>query len=77
MKPVARRRPRSGDPWPPAPHHGPLAHYHSPYWLWFIAFVGATLFQSAFTGFCPLEKILLLLGVPRDEGSQGTPQTAG
>ena len=26
----------------------------SPYWFWFTAFVGANLFQSAFTGFCPL-----------------------
>jgi hypothetical protein len=31
--------------------------------LWFTLFVGANLFQSAFTGFCPLEKILLKLGV--------------
>jgi len=32
-------------------------------WLWFTAFVGANLFQSGFTWFCPLEKILLRLGV--------------
>jgi len=32
-------------------------------WLWFTLFVGANLFQSAFTGFCPLEKILVRLGV--------------
>jgi hypothetical protein len=25
-----------------------LAHYHSPLWLWFTAFVGANLLQSAF-----------------------------
>lgn len=30
----------------------------SPYWLSFTGFVGANLFQSAFTGFCPLAKIL-------------------
>ncbi len=35
-----------------------LAHYHSEYWLWFTAFVGANLLQSAFTTFCPLEIIL-------------------
>ncbi len=35
-----------------------LAHYHSPNWIWFTAFVGANLLQSAFTGFCPLEIIL-------------------
>ncbi len=39
-----------------------LAHYHSPLWLWFTAFVGANLFQSAFTGFCPLAMILKRLG---------------
>ena len=40
-----------------------LAHYHSEYWLWFTAFVGANLFQSAFTGFCPMAMILKKLGV--------------
>jgi len=32
-------------------------------WLWFTAFVGANLFQSGFTQFCPLEIILKKLGV--------------
>jgi hypothetical protein len=32
-------------------------------WLWFTAFVGANLFQSGFSCFCPLEKILLKMGV--------------
>jgi len=40
-----------------------LAHYHSPYWLWFTAFVGLNLLQSSFTNFCPLEIILKKLGV--------------
>jgi hypothetical protein len=40
-----------------------LAHFHSPYWLWFTAFVGFNLFQSALTSFCPLEIILKKLGV--------------
>jgi hypothetical protein len=31
--------------------------------LWFTAFVGANLFQSGFTRFCPLEMILRKLGV--------------
>lgn len=35
-----------------------LAHYHSQNWLWFTAFVGANLLQSAFTKFCLLEKFL-------------------
>lgn len=39
-----------------------LAHFHSPSWLWFTAFVGANLLQSAFTGFCPLAKILKQMG---------------
>jgi hypothetical protein len=40
-----------------------LARYHSPYWLWFTAFVGFNLLQSSFTRFCPLEMILIKLGV--------------
>ncbi|MDH3258462.1 MAG: DUF2892 domain-containing protein [Deltaproteobacteria bacterium] len=35
-----------------------LAFVVSGYFLSFTAFVGANLFQSAFTGFCPMEKIL-------------------
>ena len=34
--------------------------------LWFTAFVGANLFQSAFTGLCPLENILRKFGVKDD-----------
>ena len=41
-----------------------LAHYVSPYWLLFTAFIGLNLFQSAFTCFCPLELILKRCGVP-------------
>jgi len=37
--------------------------FHSHYWLWLNAFVGANLLQSAFTGFCPLAKLLKLLGI--------------
>ena len=37
--------------------------YLSRHALWFTGFVGLNLFQSGFTGFCPLEKILLRLGV--------------
>lgn len=36
---------------------------HSHYWLWLTAFVGANLLQSAFTGFCPLARLLRLLGI--------------
>ena len=40
-----------------------LAHYHSPNWLWFTAFVGFNLLQSSFTNFCPLDMILKKVGV--------------
>jgi hypothetical protein len=43
-----------------------LAYFVSPYWLWFTAFVGANLFQSALTRWCLMEKILLRLGVARE-----------
>ena len=38
----------------------------SKYFLWMTAFVGANLFQSAFTGLCPLVNILHKFGV-KDE----------
>ncbi|MDA8159320.1 MAG: DUF2892 domain-containing protein [Desulfobacteraceae bacterium] len=38
--------------------------FHSPYWLWLTAFVGANLFQFGLTKFCPLGLILKALGVP-------------
>lgn len=37
--------------------------FHNSNWLWFTAFVGANLFQSGFTQFCPLEMILKKLGI--------------
>ncbi len=40
-----------------------MAVFHSIYWLWFTAFIGANLFQAAFTGFCPMALILKALGV--------------
>lgn len=40
-----------------------LAHFHHQNWLWFTAFVGANLLQSAFTGFCPMAIILKKLGL--------------
>ena len=40
-----------------------LDYYVSPYWLLFTLFVGLNLFQSAFTGFCPLEMFLRWLGL--------------
>lgn len=43
-----------------------LSQLHSPYWLWFTAFVGANLLQSGFTQFCPLVIILKKAGVPTE-----------
>jgi len=40
-----------------------LSQYHAVEWLWFTAFVGVNLLQSAFTGFCPMAIILKKLGV--------------
>jgi len=40
-----------------------LSLIHSPYWLFFTAFVGANLLQSSFTGFCPMAIILKKIGV--------------
>ena len=40
-----------------------LSQIHNPYWLWLTAFAGANMLQSAFTGFCPLAKILKALGM--------------
>jgi hypothetical protein len=37
--------------------------YQNANWLWFTAFVGANLFQSGFTGFCPLEIVLKRFGI--------------
>ncbi|MEH6345459.1 MAG: DUF2892 domain-containing protein [Bermanella sp.] len=39
-----------------------LSQLHSVNWLWFTAFVGLNMFQAAFSGFCPLAKILKTLG---------------
>jgi len=40
-----------------------LAYYVSPMWLWFTAFVGFNLFQSAFTNWCPMMWVLKKCGV--------------
>ena len=41
-----------------------LAHYVDARFLWFTLFVGANLFQSSLTGWCPMMTILRKLGVP-------------
>jgi hypothetical protein len=45
--------------------------FHSSYWLWFTAFVGANLLQSGFTGFCPLAIFLKKLGAKESCATAG------
>lgn len=40
-----------------------LGMYAHPYFYWFTAFVGLNLFQSAFTGWCPMMWLLRKAGV--------------
>jgi len=40
-----------------------LSVFHNQNWLWLTGFAGANLFQAAFTGFCPVAKILKAVGV--------------
>lgn len=42
-----------------------LAYFVSSYWLWFTAFVGVNLFQSALTRWCLMEDILKRAGIPK------------
>ena len=39
-----------------------LSQLHDPNWLWLTAFAGLNQFQAAFTGFCPLAKVLKAIG---------------
>lgn len=40
-----------------------LAYFFTPWWLLLALFVGVNLLQSSFTGFCPLARILRMLGL--------------
>ena len=42
-----------------------LSRVHNPNWIWFTAFVGVNLFQASLTGFCPMAKLLKVVGVKR------------
>ena len=42
--------------------------FFSKNFLWFTAFVGANLFQSGFTRFCPAEMIMVKLGMKQGDG---------
>ncbi len=46
-----------------------LTNYVNHNFMWLTVFVGANLFQSAFTGFCPAGKIFQKLGFKPSEGS--------
>ena len=35
-----------------------LGYFASPWWLWLSGILGVVLFQSAFSGFCPLYYVL-------------------
>lgn len=48
-----------------------LAHFVNPNWLWFTAFVGLNLFQSAFTDWCPAMWMLEKTGVPKCPDQKG------
>ncbi|MCA6061420.1 MULTISPECIES: YgaP family membrane protein [Oceanospirillaceae] len=47
-----------------------LSQVHNINWLWFTAFVGANMFQAAFSGFCPLAMILKKLGISTGKAFQ-------
>lgn len=40
-----------------------LTYWVHPGFVWLTAFVGANLFQSAFTGFCPAAKLFKKIGI--------------
>ena len=40
-----------------------LTIWVSPLWMWFTAFIGVNMMQSAITGFCPAAMIFKALGV--------------
>ncbi len=40
-----------------------LTYFVHPYFVWLTVFVGANLFQSAFTGFCPIGTLMHKLGI--------------
>lgn len=46
-----------------------LAHFHDPRWMFFTAFIGLNLIQSAFTGFCPPTFLLHKLKWVRPDGT--------
>ncbi|WP_460274039.1 YgaP family membrane protein [Celeribacter sp. ULVN23_4] len=41
-----------------------LTQFVHPLFFWFTVFIGANMFQSAFSGWCPAAKIFAKLGLP-------------
>ena len=48
-----------------------LGYWLSPYWFLLTAFAGVNLFQSAFTGWCPMMALLRRLGIGREPAAAG------
>lgn len=46
-----------------------LTQFVHPNFFWLTAFIGANLFQSAFTGFCPAAMVMRKLGIGREVAS--------
>ena len=46
-----------------------LTRFVHPNFFWLTVFIGANLFQSAFTGFCPAAMVMRKLGIGRDDGA--------
>lgn len=47
-----------------------LSYFVNIHWLWLGVFVGVNLLQSSFTQFCPLEKILIAVGLQNKDSQQ-------
>ena len=58
-----------------------LTYTVHPYFVWLTAFVGANMFQSAFTGFCPAAMLMHKLGIKTEvecaRGKQMSPTDIG
>lgn len=46
-----------------------LTHFVHPAFFWMTVFIGANLFQSALTGFCPAAMVMKKLGIGRGNGT--------
>jgi hypothetical protein len=54
-----------------------LAHFVSPWWMLFTAFVGLNLLQSGFTRWCPMMWILQKMGLRYGSACASSPQHVG